>query len=129
MSEPGTNPEGISASLRRIADSLLGLAQTRIQLFAVELETESLRRLDLLLRLGLALTLGVIGLMVGTAALAIYLWQMAGYAGLLLVAGLLVALAVLLVWRLRESVRKAPLPLATTAAEFEKDRACLRGQD
>ena len=129
MSEPKGKPGGVLASLRRMGDSLLGLAQTRVQLFALEVQSETLRRLDLLLRLGIALAVGAMGLMVGTAALAIYLWRTAGYAGLLLAAGVLVGLGAILVWRLREATRKGPLPFAETIAEFEKDRACFRGKD
>jgi len=129
MSEPKGKPGGVLASLRRMGDSLLALAQTRVQLFALEVQSETLRRLDLLLRLGIALAVGAMGLMVATAALAIYLWRTAGYAGLLLAAGVLVGLGAILVWRLREATRKGPLPFAETIAEFEKDRACFRGKD
>ena len=129
MSEPGMRPGGVFGSLRRIGDSLLALAEGRIQLFALEIQSETLRRLDLLLRLGIALAVGAMGLMVGTAALGIYLWRTAGYVGLLLAAGVLVGLGAILVWRLRAAIRKAPLPFAETLAEFEKDRACWRGKD
>jgi len=129
MSEPGMKPGGVFGSLRRIGDSLLALAEGRIQLFALEIQSETLRRLDLLLRLGIALAVGAMGLMVGTAALGIYLWRTAGYVGLLLAAGVLVGLGAILVWRLRAAIRKAPLPFAETLAEFEKDRACWRGKD
>ena len=126
MSESGTKPSAVLGSLRRMGDSLLGLVQTRVQLFALELQGETLRRLDLLLWLGVALAVGAMGMMVGTAALAIYLWRTAGYAGLMLAAGVLVGLSALWVWRLREGLRKDPPPFANTVAEFEKDRACLQ---
>ncbi len=129
MSETGTNPGGVRASLRRIGDSLLGLAQTRVELFALELETATRRRLDLVMRLAAALAVGAMGLMLATAALALYLWEAARYAGLLVAAGFLVGVSALLVWRIRERARRGPKPLATTLAEFEKDRAWLQGKD
>ena len=49
---------GIAASARRLAHSLLGLARTRIELFAVELQEEKLRALGLLAWLTVAVALG-----------------------------------------------------------------------
>jgi uncharacterized membrane protein YqjE len=119
---------GLHALLRHIGDSILGLAQSRLQLIALELESEKLRLMDVLLRLCVAVALGAVGLMVGTAALAMYLWQTAGIAGLLLAAGGFVGAAGLVVWQLREKMRQSPTPLADTIAEFKKDRACLQGK-
>ncbi len=129
MSEPGSNPGGVLASLRRMGDSLLGLVQTRAELFALELEGEARRRLDLVVRLAVALAIGAMGLMLATAALALYLWETARYTGLLVAAGCFVGLSAVLVWRVREGARRGPKPLAATLAEFEKDRACLQGKD
>jgi uncharacterized membrane protein YqjE len=128
MSETGTKPGGMLASLRRMGDSFLALAQSRLQLFALELQSEKLRLMDALLWLSIAVALGAMGLIVGTVALAIYLWEMARYVGLALVSGLFVGAAVVIVWRLREGIRKGPMPLAGTIAEFKKDRACLQGK-
>jgi uncharacterized membrane protein YqjE len=128
MSESDSQLAGLLASLRRIGDSIMGLAQSRLQLIALELESEKLRLMRILLWLIFAVALGAMGLMVGTAALATYLWETAGYAGLLLAAGALVGAAWLIVWRLREGIRKSPAPLAETIAEFRKDRACLQGK-
>jgi len=128
MSETGTKPGGMLASLRRMGDSLLALAQSRLQLFALELQSEKLRLMDLLLWLSLAVALGAVGLIVGTVALAIYLWETARYAGLLLVAGVFVGAAVVIVWRLRKGIRRGPMPFAETIGEFRKDRACLQGK-
>ena len=128
MNEPGMKAGGVLASLRGMGDSLLGLAQGRLQLFALELQSEQLRLLDLLVGLSLAVALAALGLMVGTAALTIYLWETARYAGLLVEAGVFIGAAALTAWRLREAIRKGPMPFADTVAEFEKDRACLRDE-
>ena len=125
MSEGGTKPGGTFPSIRRMGDSLLALAQGRLQLFALELQSEKMRLIDLLLRLGIVLALGGMGLTVGTVALAIYLWERARYVGLLLGAGLFFVAAAATLWRLREVIRRGPAPFAETAAEFKKDRACL----
>ena len=128
MSETGTKPGGVLSSLRRMGDSLLALAQGRLQLFALELQSEKLRLMDALLWLSIAVALGAVGLIVGTVALALYLWEMARYVGLVLMSGVFVGAAVVIVWRLRKGIRNGPMPFAGTVAEFQKDRACLQGK-
>jgi len=129
MSEGDSKPGRLLGSLRRVGDSFLALLQTRIQLFALEVQSEKLRCLDALLYLGLGLVLAGAGLFFGATALAIYLWRLARYAGLLALTVVLLAAAIMILWRLRERLRKEPLPFADTIAEFKKDRACLRKRD
>ena len=128
MSESGTKPGGVLASLRRMGDSLLALVQSRLQLFALELQSEKLRLMDALLWLSVAVALGAVGLILGTVTLAIYLWETTRYTGLVVLTGIFVGVAAVIVWRLREGIRKGPMPLAGTIAEFKKDRACLQGK-
>ena len=120
---------GLLGSLRRIGESVLALAQSRLQLFALELQGEKLRLVDALLWLSLGLALGSVGLLLGTAALALFLWKQARFAGLLVMTGFFLGAAAVVFWRLRARLRKGPLPFADTIAEFKKDRACLRKQD
>ncbi|MBI5384511.1 MAG: phage holin family protein [Verrucomicrobia bacterium] len=129
MGETAPPPGGWLASLRRLGDSLLALAQSRLQLLALELQSEQLRLVNTLLWLGLGLALGGVGLLFGAAALALYLWEIARFAGLLVMMVVLVGAAAVILWRLRERLRKGPQPFAETIAEFKKDRACLRGKD
>lgn len=118
--------QGWLDSLRRMGDSVLGLVQSRFELFAVELQEEKLRALNLVVWLVVALTLVVAGLLAGLAALGIWLWSVAGYLGLmgLMLAALAAAAGVL--WGIRRRIRSGPVPFAETVAEFRKDRACLR---
>jgi len=115
-------------ALRRTGDSLLGLAQTRVELLSVEFQEEKLRAISGIIWLGIALALGVAGLMLALGALALYLWETTGYAG---VVGL--ALACLgggggILWGMRRRIHSGPLPFAETIAEFRKDRECLRSE-
>lgn len=124
----GSDPkrDGWTESLRRMADSILGLAETRVELFAVELREEKRRALKLLAWLGVGLLLAGAGLLIGLGTLAFYLWTLAGYwgpIGLMLAA---LAVAVALVWRIRHELQTEPAPFAETVAEFKKDRECLR---
>ncbi len=62
MSEAYAGPAGLLGSLRRIGDSLIAVAQSRLQLFALELRGERLRLMDTLLWLSIAVLLGGVGL-------------------------------------------------------------------
>lgn len=118
--------DGWLASLRRVGDSLLSLAQNRVELFAVELQEEKLRALNLITWLVIALALVVAGLLVGLGALALYLWNAAGYWGLIglalasLVAGV-GALQLIYRW-----IRNGPTPFGETIGEFKRDCSFLR---
>jgi uncharacterized membrane protein YqjE len=125
MNQVEHNTTGLWASVRRIADSLLGLAQSRIDLFAVELREEQLRALDLVVWLGLAIALASAGLLVGLGALALFLWAAAGYAGLVGLALAALVAAAGIVLSIRRRIVRGPVPFAETIAEFTKDRECL----
>jgi len=129
MEDADPKPVGWFAALRRAGDSLLGLVQNRLELFAVEWQEEKLRAVRLLIWLAVALALGVAGvlLLLGTAAL--FFWQVAGYAGLLGLALVVLAGAAGILWAIHRGVRQGPLPFHQTLAEFQKDRECLRKKD
>src|SRR5882672_6639003 len=126
MSDAEPKPDGWLAALRRSGDSLLGLAQTRAEIFAIEFQEERRRTLGLLVWLGIALTLGVAGLLVGMGALALFLWQVARYAGLAALALAALAGSAAVFWRVRREIQNSPPPFGDTIAEFRKDRECLR---
>jgi uncharacterized membrane protein YqjE len=128
MAMPDSDPEapGVMSSVRGLARSLIGLMQTRVELFTVELQEEKLRAMRLMAWFAVAIALGVAGLLVAIAALALILWEMAGYGGLVgLVAGTLAAGAGIL-WRIRWQITHGPAPFAETAAEFRKDAESFR---
>ncbi len=125
MAPTGGKSGGVSASLRRIIDSLLALGQNRLQLFAAELQSEKLRWFDTLLKLGLAVAVAMIGLMLAAVTLVMFVWEKARYSGLLVVTGVFLVAGGVLLWRLRDELRREPLPFEKTAAEFKKDRECF----
>lgn len=127
---PGeTQRNGAMASVARIGESLLALARSRVQMFAFDLQSEKLRLVDTLVWAGIALALGGGGFLVGIFALALYVWEAAGYAGLVALVGVLLAAASALLWDLQRRLKAGPIPFADTLAEFEKDAACIRGKD
>lgn len=120
---------GITASARRLGRSLLGLVRTRVELFAVELQEEKLRALDLLAWLTAAVALGVAAILLALGTLAFFLWQRAGYLGLIgLTVGVFGAAVAVFVF-LRRKILRGPEPFAATIAEFRKDVSGLRADD
>ncbi len=129
MAKPDNQTGGQKGPLQRRLASVLALAHNRVQLFAVELEAEKLRWVETLLKLALATAVGMIGLMMAAAALVLFVWEKARYAGLLVVTGVFLGVAAFLFWRLRDELRREPLPFEKTTAEFKKDRECFTGKD
>lgn len=129
MSTTGSDDVGFLASFRRTGGSLLALLQTRAQLFVVELQEEKLRAIGLLVWLTVALTLGVAGLLVAVAVVSLFLWQQAGYAGVVGFAAALLMGAAGVLWWLRHRILRGPEPFATTIAEIGKDLSCLRARE
>jgi uncharacterized membrane protein YqjE len=116
----------IVASARRLGNPVLGLLRTRVELFTVELQEEKLRALDLLLWLTVAVALAVAAILAALGTLALFLWQRAGYAGLIgLTAGVSVAAVGVFLFLRRKIVSGSEL-FSATVGEFRKDMECLR---
>ena len=116
---------GLLESIKGLGRTLLGAVQTRLEIFATEIEEERLRLEQLLLlALGAALCAGM-ALLLGIAFIVIYFWSARLLAvGLLALTflGLATALGVIL----HAKVKTRPKPFAVTRGELEKDRAFLR---
>lgn len=116
---------GWLASLRRIGESSVAIARGRFELFRIEWQEEKLRLINLLFWFSLAVTIGVAGLLIAMAALALCLWEMFGYAGLIGLALAALATAAGIAWSIRNKILSGPQPFDQTVAEFRKDGACL----
>lgn len=126
MADGESSSGGIVASAKRFGNSVLGLLRTRIELFALELQEEKLRMLDLLLWLTVVIALAVAAILLGLGTLALFLWQRAGYAGLIGLAVSVSVAAVGVFLFLRRKIVSGPEPFSATVAEFRKDMECLR---
>jgi len=113
-------------SIHRIGDGLLALVRGRFELFSIELQEEQLRFITRFVWLGIAMTLGFGGLLTGLAVIAAWLWNTAGYVGLisLAVAALIFAAGILI--ELQRRILRDPPPFAGTVAELKKDIECLQ---
>lgn len=112
--------------MRRIGESILALGRSRFELFTVEWQEEKLRLLDLCLWFVAVTVLALAGLLVAIVTLAIWLWQVAGYAGLIGLSFATLGGATIIGCNLRRKIQTGPTPFQQTVAEFRKDGECLR---
>ncbi len=113
---------------RGIAGNLVAQLRCRLELFAVELREEKDRVIRQLVRLAIALVFAGIGfafLNVTLVVLAPAEWRWAVLLGLgvayLAVAGLLLV-------KLRDDLKQSSKPFSETLSELRKDRECLRNE-
>lgn len=126
MADPGPTPGGgLLDSLRRLADSILALLQHRLELFALELQAEKVRALDVLVRAAALVVLGLLTLVAGTATVVVALWNTSPVLVLAAVTLLYGVGAVVLTFSLRRRLHAGPKPFAGTLEELRKDRACF----
>lgn len=122
----GDPPTGsLFDSLRRMLEAALGLAQRRLELFAVEAQEEKLRVLDLLFRAAALVVLSLLTLMTATATLVVAFWNTSPVLVLVLVTVGYGTTAVALAASLRRRLRDGPKPFAGTLEEFRKDHEWL----
>jgi uncharacterized membrane protein YqjE len=121
------NAAGVTlrGALARLADALVGLARTRLELATIEYTEERAR-----VGRQLALLLAGIGCMLfalffAAAAVVIYFWDTNRIIAILGVVAFFAVAGALLLWRRTEIAQTAPIPFAASVAEFEKDRAAL----
>ena len=125
MFDPEPDAGGITDSLRRMAGSLTGLLHARAELFAVELQEAKVRAVRLIVWVATAIALGVSGLLVGIAGLAVWLWTLAGYWGLAGLAVTALGLAAIILWMVHRRIMRGVGPFAGTVEEFRKDAEFL----
>jgi uncharacterized membrane protein YqjE len=115
----------LRSALARLADSLLGLLRTRLELAAVEY-TEERGRISqqaILLIAGLGCIL--FALFFAAALVIVFFWDSYRFAAIIGVIAFFAIVGAALLWRRAEISNSSPLPFAATVAELEKDRAAL----
>jgi uncharacterized membrane protein YqjE len=121
MAEADSGASGLLDSVRRMGSSFLALIHTRVELFAVELQEQKLRAIGLLGWLIVALALAVAGILLVIGILGLFLWQHAGYAGVIGLALATLGSSAGLLWMLRRRILSEPDPFAATISEMGKD--------
>lgn len=119
---------GLAASLRRLAGTLLELAQVRLELLSSDIEHEKLRLLGTLLWVAIATLLAGIGLAVLAMLVAVLFWDSHRVLALSLLSVVYLLCAGLAGWQARRRWQTPRGVFATSADELARDRAALDEQ-
>jgi uncharacterized membrane protein YqjE len=113
-------------SIKHLAQTLLGAAQTRLEILATEIEEERVRLEQLLLVALAAAFCLAMGIVLCVALVVLYYWDTHRLAAAGTLAAAFLAAGVVLGLILRDKVKTRPKPFAITRGELAKDRAMLR---
>ncbi len=125
MDESKEPSDGLLCSLRRLIDTGLGLAQTRLELLSVELQWEKNRLIEVLVWILIAVVIGLVALILVSFTLVVLFWDSARVVVLVLLCVLYVGGAIWAVQRARKILKQSRTPLKDSIEELKKDRACL----
>ena len=119
---------GIFSSARRLAQRLIGMVETRVELFSLELQEEKLRLVHILIWASATVFLAATSLIMLTGLVLFAFWQDPSQR--------LIAMAVMAVLYLAGSVysavvlnkrlKREAMPFAETLGQLKKDRACFK---
>ena len=118
---------GIFDSVKRVLATLAGIAQTRVELLATEVEEQVAHLGSLLLWAIVALFLGFTAAILLAVAILIAFWDSNRILAALLLAAAFGGLGFLSVLRVKSLARKRPHLFETTLEELAKDRDHLGG--
>jgi uncharacterized membrane protein YqjE len=121
-----THPLGLFGSVRRVCETALSILHNRLELFAVELQEEKSRAVEVLIFALAGVFLGVIAVVVVTFTIAFLLEGDARRIALLVFSALYVLGSAGFFLAVRSLLKNRPPPFSATIAEFKKDRACLQ---
>ena len=115
----------LRGALAKLADAMVGLLRTRLELVAVEYteERDRIARQLALLLAGLVCLL--FALFFASFAVIAYYWDTHRIAAILGVTGFFAVIGAGLLWRRAEVSSTSPVPFAASVAELEKDRAAI----
>lgn len=119
---------GLLASVRVLFSTLLGMARTRLELIATELEEERLHLARLLLYGFLALFFFGLGVLALSLLVIAAFWDTHRLAAITVVVVVYLGSAFLCVLGLRRQMRRKPRLFSATLAELDKDRAALANE-
>lgn len=124
MSAPPEPNPGLWGSAKRLLDTLLAVAQNRMELFAVELQEEKCRLVEAMLWAAAVAAFGIMTLTVVTFAIVVRFWD-SGRLTALVTLGILYLLGTAFAWRSLQKRLTSRPPFNDTIAELKKDRSCL----
>lgn len=129
MSENDGHSIGLLSSIRTALDSTLGLVQSRIELFGVELQEEKLRIFQLFLGTAVLVALGTVSLALVTITIIVAFWEAARVAALCGLSAFYLSATFLIYRKLADGLKNGHRALSATAEEIRKDRQCLSSRN
>ena len=117
---------GLLHSIKHLAQSLIGAAQTRLEILATDLEEERVRLEQMLLVALAAAFCLIMGVVLCVALIVLYYWDTHRLAAVGILAAGFLGTGALLGWILRDKAKSRPKPFAATRGELAKDQAALR---
>jgi uncharacterized membrane protein YqjE len=117
---------GLLHSIRHLAQTLLGAAQTRLEILATEIEEERVRLEQMLLVALAAAFCLAMGIVLCVALVVVYFWDTHRLLAVGMLAAGFLAAGVVLGLVLRDKAKTRPKPFAITRGELAKDRAILQ---
>jgi uncharacterized membrane protein YqjE len=126
---PGAPEAGLSASLRRLAATLLEVARLRLELLSTEFESEKLRIFDAIVWVALAFMFATTGLALAVTFVVLLMpqeWRAVTLAALALGC---IAAAIGLALHARRHLASPAGPVPATVDELRRDRATLVAED
>ncbi len=119
-------PPGVIGSLRGLAATAVGLAQTRLQLLANELEEQRIRVLQMVVLGAVAMFCGAMAVILITAFIVVALWDQHRLWTLGALAVLYAAGAFAVLSTLKRRAAERPKAFAASLAELRSDQEALR---
>lgn len=128
MAEEAGHSEGLLESLRNLARTFLAIVQTRLEIFASEIDEQRalLARIAVLAAVA-AFCLGLAVILLVLFVVVLF-WDADRLLAIGVLAGVLAAGGITALMMLQAAVRRRPKLLSATLAELRKDRAKLEGQ-
>lgn len=123
--ERGAAP-GIIASLRSLAATSVGIARTRLQLLANDLEEQRLRVAQLLVLGAIALFCGAVAVLLASAWIVVALWDQYRLWTLALLAALYAGGCVAALVAMKARAAERPRAFSASLAELRRDEEVLR---
>ena len=125
MGESEPSHRGVLDSLRRLCDQVLGLAQNRLELFAVEVREEKERLIRALVLAAVLVFLSCMAIVVATVTIVVLAGDSLRGPVLIGLCVVYIVAAVAAFLALRKQLRAGPPPFHETVSEFKKDRDWL----
>jgi len=128
MSEETGHSEGLLDSLRNLARTFLAIVQTRIEIFASELDEERTRLAQIALLAAFAAFCLGLAVILLVFFLVVLFWESDRLLAIGVLAGVFAAGGIAACLGLRAAISKRPKFLSATLAELRKDGTRLEGR-